>query len=434
MAKWYEILIPVLSIGGGAGALFLFRDKIFGTKEEEPIPNEPFAAGLLDINSERGTLESSPGSISSAGPSASSVGSDNLTEELPEGRVRVITVPIDSEAELIQRLDPSIQQVNIEAPETFVSDDGQFLIDAIQQLQVFRNQDGTTTEQTVFLLDGKQFNSRQELLDEFIRLAAPPEELAAISGQSISTLDALRTGAPIDATAFLTSRPDFFPEAAPDAISTEFQRRARALESTLTVSNPGGSSVAGIPNFSRLAAVGTDLSKVDLYSVQNPDFLGSIKSGQGPLTAEQRRLVDQQRLAIDPRNQTSSDRLEIARNQAINAVQRELREQRAAQITKAGFDEQAAKALLLSKGLRVTGGLTANQFAALEARLGTSLVKECINCDLGKIQSPSVPATLDGVSLAERQKIESFLRQTGRTDLSNLSIVERTVLNRVLES
>jgi hypothetical protein len=135
------------------------------------------------------------------------------------------------------------------------------------------------------------------------------------------------------------------------------------------VNNPGGSSDAAIPNFSRLRAVGTDLSNVDILKVQNPDFLREIKSGQGPLTPEQKILVNQQRLKIDPRNQTSSDRTEIARNVAAGVAEKQIVTARAADLNKAGYDEVKAKEFLASKGLKINGQLSAQQFAALERQL-----------------------------------------------------------------
>jgi len=216
--------------------------------------------------------------------------------------------------------------------------------------------------------EGKILTSKQEVFSDYLDRTFTPEVRGVFTSpntKQVSTLEAIRTGKPVNVTNFLTERPENFPVAKAD---TAFLRRAQALQPTLTVGNPGASSSAAVPNFSRLAALGVDLSKVDILKVQNPRFLGSIKTGQGPLTAEQKILVDQARLAIDPRNRTFAQQAEAERRQAANAAAAAARNARAKALTP-GFDQVTAKAFLKSKGYNFSGTLTPQTFANIEAAL-----------------------------------------------------------------
>lgn len=225
-----------------------------------------------------------------------------------------------------------------------------------------------TGETIYFTPEGKILTNKQEVFNDFLDKTFTPEVTGVFTKsdtKQVSTLEAVRTGQPVNVTNFLTERPQFFPEAKSD---TAFLKRAQALQPTLTVGNPGGSSSAAVPNFSRLAALGVDLSKVDILKVQNPAFLGGIKSGQGPLTTAQKIAIDQERLRIDPRNMTSSDFRAIEANKASAAAASAARTARAAEL-KTGFNEVKARAFLKSKGFNVQGDLTPQTFANIEAAL-----------------------------------------------------------------
>lgn len=242
------------------------------------------------------------------------------------------------------------------------------LVDVKPQTVTVSTGDGVTTQTIYVAPDGKQYKSEQEVFDAYIKTAFNDKARAELqSGQGKSTLEALfaREFDRIDPTNFITKLPPNFPKA---QANTAFLKRAQAIQPSLTVSNPGNSSNSRVPNFSRLTAVGADLSKVDLFGVQNPAFLGSIKSGQGKLTEAQRILVDQERLRIDPRNQTSTTRAEIERNKARAAAESKLRLARATELKVAGYDEARAKAFLASKGMVIHGSLSPETFAALERR------------------------------------------------------------------
>jgi hypothetical protein len=232
---------------------------------------------------------------------------------------------------------------------------------------VTQTPDGPVEKKVFITADGRQLNSEQEVLDEFIKVSISPEVVGELNaGTNKSTLDALFAGSPINVTNFITEAPKNFPKA---KVDSDFQRRAQALQPTLTVDNPGASSSSRIPNFSRLAATGVDLSKVDPFGVANPDFLSDIKDGQGPLTEAQRIAVDQQRLKTDPRNMTSSERQEIQDNRDRRAAENQVVTVRATALKEAGFDEAKAKEFLRSKGFAVRGTLTPETFANLERQL-----------------------------------------------------------------
>jgi hypothetical protein len=393
-------------------------------KEDEPISNEPFAAGNLDITKDYGSV--TPGVTSFGNPT----GANPDAQYIEEGYVpKELTIPLDS-GEFKSKIDPSIQKIILESPLTYISDGG-LVFDAIQKLVVNRSTAEGSTQEVVYVdaFTGKQYNSEQAILDEFIKQSVTPELLRDISeGTALSTLQAIQAGQPINVTNVITKRPEFFPEAKFDAISEAFQSRARALAATLTVTNPGGSSAAGLPNFSRLAALGTDLSQVDLYSVRNPDFLGEIKSGQGPLTTAQKILVDQARLTIDSRNMTSSDRAQIEANTKKRQAEIVATALRSAQLIKAGYNEANAKAALLKQGINVTGSLSASQYAALEKRLGSAISNVCLSCKSTKIKPTVNPGASNLAACYNTGRI-NFLRQTKRKDFYKLSAKETALWN-----
>jgi hypothetical protein len=426
MKKWYEYLIAIGLVGTTAFGGWRVYGELTKPKDEA-IPNEPFAAGNLDIHRDGGSLEGSNTSLGGAGPigPGSSIGYSN-TEKL-------ITVPLDSESEFVARIGPGTKEVVVSSPFLLVQDDGSAILDGLQEVVVNRSGTGGPVQQTVWIdKTGMRYNSEQELLDAFIRASATPEILAKVGGvDDYSVITGIREGKPVNVTNIITSRPEGFPEAKPEAISKAFQTRARALEATLTISNPGGSSSAALPNFSRLAAVGTDLSNIDLYSVRNPNFLGQIKSGGGKLTDAQRILVDQARLAIDPRNITSSEQQEILRNQQIRQAEKAVLDARAKQLRASGYNEANAIASLRAQGVNVTGSLSAEQFASLERRLGPVATKLCLNCKVGQV-APTVKPTSTNLTQCLNDKRKLFLRQTGRQDFFRLTQAEIATWNRLI--
>lgn len=267
----------------------------------------------------------------------------------------------------IQQIRDLAEQANSQLTEA------QLALTEVRPQTITTNTDGIARVSEVFVApDGTQYASKQEVLDAFIKASLTPEVLKSIEKNTgVSVLEALRTGQPINPSAFITKRPDAFPEAKSD---TAFLRRAQALQPTLTADNPGGSSNASVPNFSRLAAVGVDLSKVDIFGVQNKSFLREIKTGQGPLTEEQKILVNAERKRIDPRNQTVQERAAIS--SAIDARKREAEKEQAQAraLVASGFSEAAAKAELLKSGIAVRGGLTALQAVKIGARFPGSRV------------------------------------------------------------
>jgi hypothetical protein len=255
-------------------------------------------------------------------------------------------------------------------------------------------------------------------------------------GTALNTIEALLAGKPVNTTNFITERPTFFPEA---PIDSEFQSRAQALQRTLTASNPGSSSNAEIANFSRLAAVGTDLSQVDLFGVQNPDFAGFIKTGQGPLTNTQKQALDQIRLSIDPRNMTSSDFEEIRRNQAKRAAEKEALAMEVAALRRAGLTPDIAREILNKFGFAVRGEVTLELFATLNDRF-SQLQPQNIQKEISAARQFDVQKNLDSAIAtfagagSRNQAIDSlkiFLAQTGRSDLNNLAPAELLRLQRV---
>jgi hypothetical protein len=261
----------------------------------------------------------------------------------------------------IQQIKDLAEQANSQLTEA------QLALTEVRPQTITTNTDGTARTREIFVApDGKQYQSKQAVLDAFIKESLTPDVLKSIEKNTgVSVLEALRTGQPINPSAFITKRPDAFPEAKSD---TAFLRRAQALQPTLTADNPGGSSNASVPNLSRLAAVGTDLSKVDIFNVQNKSFLGEIKSGQGPLTEAQKILVNAERKRIDPRNQTVQENAQISAN--IEAQRREAEKElaQARALEASGFTEAAAKAKLLKSGIAVRGGLTTLQAVKIGGR------------------------------------------------------------------
>jgi hypothetical protein len=340
-------------------------------------------------------------------------------------------IPLDRTSEFAAHIDPSVKEVKLTSPLIYVKDDGTAVLDAVQELVVNRVDPNNITQQTVYVdKDGTQYNSEQELFDAFIRQSSSQALIDLQNKKNLSTLEAIQLGVPINVTNVITTRPQGFPEAKPDAISPEFQKRARALEPTLTVTNPGGSSASGLPNFSRLAAVGTDLSMVDLYNVRNPDFIGNIKGKA--LTQEQQVKLDQLRLKIDPRNMTSAD-FELQRAKALaNSLTKAQIDKRAAELSKSGYTPDKGVNYLATQGIKVTGGLSPSQFAAIEARLGPGATQACLNCTAKTKSITSTDKTTIGKSA--QRKIDIFLKQTGRKDLLNMTPAEQFAFQRLLQS
>jgi hypothetical protein len=299
------------------------------------------------------------------GPPAGSSGGISFGDS---GRVAVTTFeqPVEDPGVFSKEKGVAAQQIQELVDQIGLVDsrEAPILVKTQTQKVIHQTPDGPVESEIYVTEDGKVLHNKQEVLDEFISRSVTPEVVGNLAaGKNKSVLDSLLDGSPINISNFITAKPENFPS---DKNSSE---RIKAVGQTLTVNNPGGSSDAAIPNFSRLRAVGTDLSNVDVLKVQNPDFLREIKSGQGPLTPEQKILVNQQRLKIDPRNQTSSDRTEIARNVAAGVAEKQIVTARAADLNKAGYDEVKAKEFLASKGLKINGQLSAQQFAALERQL-----------------------------------------------------------------
>jgi hypothetical protein len=395
-------------------------------ESDKPIPNEPFAAGSLDLQRDDVGINEGGGTYNGVSTPTSAVRLDTGV-----GDAKTLVIPLDRTSEFSERIDPSVKEVKLTSPLIYIRDDGSAVLDAVQELTVNRSTpDGIKQELVYVDKEGNQYKSEQELFDAFIRQSSQQAILDLQQKKNLSTLESIQRGVPINVTNVITSRPEGFPEAKPDAISREFQERARALQPTLTVFNPGGSSAAGLPNFSRLAAVGTDLSQVDLYNVRNPNYIGHIK-GQ-PLTPDQQVKLDQLRLKIDPRNMTSSDFAEQQAAKLANALSQAQREKRAAELSKAGYTEQQAKNYLASQGIKVTGSLTAQQFAAIEARLGPGATQACLNCTASNKTIDTSQQTTIGKSAQE--KINIFLKQTGRKDLKNLTPAEQFAFQRLLQA
>ena len=290
-------------------------------------------------------------------------GSGGIVQQPNERLVTVASHPVE-----VVRLsdDPLVREQTIKSLSEQTGTTGK---ENITGVKTGTRSDSFGNKDTIYYTpEGKILTNKQEVFDDYLEQTFTSEVRGVFTSpntKQVSVLQSLQSGKPVNVTNFLTERPAFLPEAKSD---TTFLRRAQALKPTLTVGNPGASSSAAVPNFSRLAALGVDLSKVDILRVQNPSFLGSIKSGQGPLTAAQKVLIDQERLRIDPRNQTSSVTAAIRANQARNAAASAARAARASQLTP-GFNEAQARAFLKSKGFNVTGTLTPATFASLEVAI-----------------------------------------------------------------
>jgi len=318
-----------------------------GGKEIEPvIPDQPPVGGFT--------------------PTPSSGGGGGIVQQPNERIVTVASHPV----EVVQiPSDPIEREETIKklSEQTGVKGD-----EDITGVKTGTRTDSSGRTSTIYYTpEGKILSTKQEVFNDYLEKTFTPEVRGVFTNpntKQVSTLEAIRTGKPVNVTNFLTKRPESFPAAKAD---TAFLRRAQALQPTLTVGNPGASSSASVPNFSRLAALGVDLSKVDILRVQNPGFLGFIKTGQGPLTAEQKILVDQARLAIDPRNRTFAQQAEAERRQAANAAAAAARNARAKELAPS-FDEATAKAFLRSKGYNISGKLSPQTFANIEAALARS--------------------------------------------------------------
>lgn len=417
--------LVVVGISGYA-AYATYKSK---QETDKSIPNEPFAAGAIDIERDTGT---NTGGIYSQGGALNptQTGADTVSPETTVGTQQVLTIPLDRTSEFAARLTPDVKEVKLTSPLVYVKDDGTAILDAVQELVVNRTTPEGVQQSVVYVdKDGERYASEQDLFNAFIRKSSQAGIDALQRGTAISTLDAIKQGLPINVTNVMTSLPKEFPRAKEDAISAEFQKRARALQATLTVENPGASSASGIANFSRLAALGADLSNVDLYNVRNPNFIGKIKGK--PLTREQQIMLDQLRLKIDPRNETSSDIAERRARQELNALQQAQLKKRAQELVQQGYSESKGKNYLATQGIKVTGTLSPAQFAALEARLGPGATKACLTCTATE-KTISTEATSIGKSA--QRKLEIFKKQTGRKDLNNLTPAEQFALQRLLSS
>lgn len=323
----------------------------------------------------------------------------------PDGTVSPIQlVPGSPVSPVIISDDPIIreEQINTIAETTNIPNEVIDIVGVTPQTITTNTGDGVMVEE-VFVTDDGRVLTPQQVLTEFINTAEVQEGLGSLqAGTGKSVLQSLFDGSPINITNFLTERPLGFPKA---PIDSEFQRRAQALGPGLTVSNPGASSAAGIPNFSRLAALGVDLSEVDLFGVQNPEFLRDIKSGTGPLSPAEKALVQEQVTRNDPRNFTFADKKEISDNIAARKSEKLREAERSSQLTAAGFNEADAKAFLKSKGFNVQGSLTAGQFVAIERSLAE--------------RPPFIPARTAVVLPAERPlNLASFVTPDANSNLT----------------
>jgi hypothetical protein len=420
-----ESIIWIGAAAATAAAAFIFGPgrikKAFASKEHNDPVIDPVEAGVIEFTP-RPDIES--GGISSSGGNSSFESDDSgVSQELTR-----VVIPLDEPSEFYTTFNPGVKEVVFESPQLFVSTETGQIVPTIKTEILTKNVDGVQQQQTVYIDQfGNTFGSKQELLDAAVKISdAVNSELQ--QGNALSLIEALAAGKPVNTTNFITERPVEFPEA---AIDSEFQRRAQALGATLTSDNPGASSAARIANFSRLAALGTDLSKVDIYGVQNPDFLGGIKTGQGPLTTAQKQLLDQVRLSIDPRNMTSSDFEEIRKNQAKAAAEKEALAKEVAALKASGLTLDQAKKILNQFGFAINGPVTYELFATLNDRFGevqasSPTVSAAQQYDATKNLQQAV-ATAAGSSQTGSQaqsQLKTFLAQTGRTNLDNLAPAE----------
>lgn len=432
-----KILIGIF--GGAAGLAAL----VFGPKLAEAFASvrnnndpviDPIDSGVLTV---QGTGPSSGGSAASIPGLSSNDGSIEELGQLDLDAIpRRVTVPFDEQSEFFSRIGPQTTEIVLEAPELFVSTESGQIVPTVRSEVITRNEGGQITQQTVFVDQfGNTFNSEQELLQAAVRIS---DEVNAElqSGTSISVIEALLAGKPVNTTNFLTERPTVFPIA---EIDSDFQRRAQALAPSLTASNPGASSSSRVANFSRLAALGTDLSEVDIFGVQNPDFLGEIKTGQGPLTDSQKQLLDNVRLSIDPRNMTSSDFEEIRRNQERRRQEKAALDAEVAALRRAGLTPDIARQILNEFGFAVRGEVTLELFATLNDRFSssqasqvTAKINDAKRFDVQK-NLESATATFAGAGSRNQAiaNLQTFLRQTGRTNLNNLAPAELFALTRL---
>jgi hypothetical protein len=431
MAKWYEYVVSIGALAGGIfGGWKVYAE--LSKPKEEVVPNEPFAAGVLDVQRDEpyvaGSITGSYSDVPNPVTSGATYVGPTGTGEVPG--TSTLEIPLGA-SEFSERITPDTKTVILTAPLLYVNEDGTAVLDVQQKLTVNRSVPGGTQQSVVYVdKDGTQYNSEQEVLDAFIAKSAPPEVLAKVGGKDdYSVIEGIKSGKPVNVTNFITSRPEGFPEAKADAVSKDFQTRARALEATLSVSNPGASSSAAIPNFSRLAAVGVDLTQVDLYNVKNPAYLGTIKQG-ATLTAEQKNLINQSRLAIDARNMTIQEKAQIEENLKARTLTKQQVATRTKELETSGYNEAKAKATLLAHGIQVTGSLSAAQFAALEKRLGETAYA-CINCQTSAVK-PKVDPKATTLSKCLDDKRALFLKQTGRKDFNALTQKEIAVWNQLI--
>jgi hypothetical protein len=408
--------IAVVALSGYAAYAYYVRPK----NEQKSIPNEPFAAKALDIQKDYGTTSEGSTTLGSPETTGVSVGTSG-TGLVQDTNPQVLEIPLDRSSEFAGKLNPDVKTVKLTSPLVYVDEYGRPYA-AYQSLTVNRaTPDGVKTTTEYVDEKGNTYKSEQDLFNAFIQQSSAQGLKDLESGKNLSVIDSINQGIPINVTNVLTKLPESFPKAKPDAISVEFQRRAQAIGKTLTAENPGGSSAAGVANFSRLAALGADLSQVDLYNVRNPDFVGKV-SATG-LTPKQQEIIDRLRAG---KGYTSQELAEVKANEARRAQEIAQTTARAKELTNAGYTEEKGVAYLASQGIKVNGSLTAQQFAGLEAKLGTGATQACLNC------SPNQTTKLN-ISSADQQKVvQNFLKQTGRKDLSNLTVQELYVLKRAL--
>jgi hypothetical protein len=417
-----KIIYGIAAVGSALAMYFGGKKVIEAYAQSNDPVISPVEAGLVSIENE----DSDPsGSISSGGPVNGEGDFDNSSR---------VVIPLDETEEFSRKIGSGTVEVVFEAPELFVStEDGQ-IVPTVRNEIITRNDGNGQTTSTVYVDQfGNTFNSQQELLDAAVKISDEVNSELQ-DGRALSLIEALMAGKPVNTTNFITERPVEFPEA---KIDSEFQRRAQALGATLTADNPGANSAARIANFSRLAALGTDLSKVDIFGVQNPDFISSIKTGQGPLTQDQKQLLDQVRLSIDPRNMTSKDYEQIRKNQANRAAEKTALEKEVAALKASGLTLTAAKKILNQFGFAVTGPVTYELFATLNDRFGevapvsgTSL-NQAEKFDAMKSIETAVTKVAGSASRSQQiDNLKNFLARTGRSNLDNLAPAELFALNR----
>lgn len=161
------------------------------------------------------------------------------------------------------------------------------------------------------------------------------------------------------------------------ASSVKPSSRVEAISKTLATTNPGQSSAPQVTNFSRLKALNADLSKVDLLGVQNQSYLPSIKTGQGPLTEDQKVLAATQ--VVNANNKTTKgtqtvqeyllQRDQVAKAQSISASNAARLASIKTSLSKT-FTSDGALNNLKQLGYYHSSPITLDEYAAIISRLG----------------------------------------------------------------